>query len=293
MPDRQQLDFAEFVNLLAVPRPICQNHSVFAFSLHKSGSTFLYNMLQEIADRVGLTYLSIEDRRFALGISPKELPAQTTNIFEPRGYLYGGFRYLEGFECELVRKCAKILLVRHPLDILTSLYFSMTKSHVYPGKSGRLLETLEKRRTLASTLSVEQFALRQADWVFSRFMTYQPLLDDANLTIFRYEDVIYDKSALLSQICRHFGWHIPTHEISSVAARQDHIPDVEQPDQHIRQVHPGNSRKYLSADVREKLHIIFEPILKAFGYIACDEPPSKVLRGLTAPSLTPFLPDDD
>ena len=68
--------------------------------------------------------------------------------------------------------------------------------------------------------------------------------------------------------------------IVEIAARYDVIPDAESPDQHVRQVHPGNHRKYLSANVIEFLTGYFDPVLRAFGYKPCATPAHAVLNEL-------------
>jgi hypothetical protein len=66
-----------------------------------------------------------------------------------------------------------------------------------------------------------------------------------NVATYRYEDVIFKKRIWIDDLCSWFGWDISSDLKGSVAARFDVVVDVERPDQHIRQVKPGNHRRHL------------------------------------------------
>jgi hypothetical protein len=265
MMTSQRLDFDYFKTRLNIPPITSEHESLFAFSLHKAGSTLLYNMLRDLAPYVGLPYVSLEDQLFSEGIGYDELPINAGEIFSGTGCIYGGFRfYNSGYSIPNISERKKILLVRHPLDILVSLYFSLTKSHGLPG--GGLTSAFVEKKNNALKLGAEQFALQRSMTILSLYLSYQPILADKNLVIFRYEDIIYDKVGFLREICTHFGLCPPQNVIDEIAARYDIIPANDSPDQHVRQVHPNNYRKHLSPDVIEFLTEYFSPVLQAFGY---------------------------
>lgn len=278
MPQQEKIGYNEFVELIDIPPPASNRASCFAFSLHKAGSTLLFNMLGELSRSAHLTYFSLEDRRFALGYEADQLAADIVRIFQPHGYMYGGFRHLKSYSTPLMRDSSKILLVRNPMDILTSSYFSVSSSHISPGDHGGFLNKFRKNRTRAREQSIDEFVTHRSQALFASYMSYLNLLSDPNMAIYRYEDVVYDKVRFLTEICNHYQWSIPERRIREIAARHDRIPTTELPDQHIRQVHPGNHRKHLSTATIDALNAEFDPILKAFGYRSSGILASSVLR---------------
>jgi hypothetical protein len=272
MAATQRFAFDEFIVKLNIPPPASDRASCFAYSLHKAGSTLLFDMLRDLAPHVGLTYFSLEDRLFALGIGHGEKPLTHGDLFAATGYLYGGFRWFDP-ACKIAdfKTCKKILLVRHPLDILVSRYFSFTQSHSNPGGGNESVfaDHIQKQRNLAAKLDVEQFALQIAQERLAYYLSYSPILTDKNLAIYRYEDIIYDKAEFMRQICAHLGFRVAEDVIDEIAARYDVFPQDESPGDHVRQVHPGNYRKHLSPNAIEFLLEYFDPILRAFGYKPC------------------------
>ena len=95
---------------------------------------------------------------------------------------------------------------------------------------------------------------------------YKRLCEEINVKTFRYEDIVYEKVKWVGDICDHFGWDVPEKIRAEIAARHDHIPQMEDESQHIRQVHPGNYKKKLELDTITELNDYFSDELKFFGY---------------------------
>jgi hypothetical protein len=57
-------------------------------------------------------------------------------------------------------------------------------------------------------------------------------------------------------------------QLEAIAARHDIIPNVERPDQHVRQVRPGNHRQHLRRDTIKSLNHSLSDILARFCYNA-------------------------
>lgn len=270
MKDKRSLmtDYEKFISELELPPTQTDSPSVYAFSLHKSGSTLLFDMLTELAPHVGYTYFSLPNKLFSNGINPKAPLPGATKFFEDKGYVYGGFRNYPDSRSYVLPELSefkKILLVRNPLDTLVSMYFSERKSHVIP-KVGEYREIMLKQRESALNMTLDEFVReRYKSWI-TAIKSYVRILDQENLYIFRYEDIIYEKKTFLIDICRIFGWKADSNEIDRIASKYDVFPDKENEDQHIRQVHPGNHKKHLTDETRYFLEMKFSDVLEAFGY---------------------------
>jgi len=259
-------EIEKFINELQLPATQSEMPSVYAFSLHKAGSTLLFNMLMELAPHVGLSYFSIQDQMFINGIAPNANILETAKLFKPTGYLYGGFRfYPTAYKLASLGQYQKILLVRNPMDTLVSMYFSRQKSHVLPDK-GSLREIWLKRRKNAVEQDIEEFVRDKYQSHMQRIKSYVEILSQENCILYRYEDVIYDKLGFLKNICNHYEWNVEESVLQEIVSRYDIFPETENQENHIRQVHPGNYKKQLSVETQQFLEEEFRDILEAFGY---------------------------
>jgi hypothetical protein len=257
----------KFIEELTLPPTKSDAPSVYAFSLHKSGSTLLYNMLSELAGHTDMAYFSLQDQIFANGIPNNvEIPG-TQNIFKENGYIYGGFRFLPtSYEIPNLCNHKKILLIRNPLDVLVSLYFSRKSSHKIPEK-GKLREMWKKKREKVQNEDINDFVLNEADKHLKRMESYNQLLSDVNLRIYRYEDIIYDKKEFIHGILDFFEINVAEKKIDKVVDKHDVFPEAENESEHVRQVHPGNYKKHLAKSTIDTLNLKFGAILAAFGYL--------------------------
>lgn len=259
--------------MLTPPPPASDRESVLAFSLAKAGSTLLYNMLHELAPLAGLTYYSIEDALFAADVSPNRRPALIGNVFAQTGYCYGGFRQFPAYPIPILHSTRSIFLVRDPRDMAVSLYFSMMKSHVLPdatGDEGGARADFERSRSQTASVPIDQWVASAAVVQYTRmFEGYlaQGYLWRPNIVTYRYEDVIFHKAAWLADICDWFGWNVDRGALDAIAARFDARPEGENPDQHVRQVTPGNYRKHLSQGTIGHLNALFGEYMRLFGYL--------------------------
>jgi len=67
--------------------------SVFFLSVHKSGSTMMNNLIRNVCELVDYEFVDIQSFYFNEGVPDTDIPANTKNIFKPKGYVYSGFRY--------------------------------------------------------------------------------------------------------------------------------------------------------------------------------------------------------
>jgi len=92
------------------------------------------------------------------------------------------------------------------------------------------------------------------------------LLDDPQLKLFRYEDVILNKAQLMRDICTHFHWPIDEVLIGQILSWADVIPTEERPAEFVRRVLPGDHKNKLSPDVIARIDDILGDSLQVFGY---------------------------
>ncbi len=249
-----------------LPEP-AEMGSFFAFSLHKAGSTLMFAMLEEYCYQVGVPTINPFGTAWLNGIRSNSIDMSIEDIFKTKGYGYLGFRFFftfeSSFDFSLVRK---VLLVRDPRDILTSLYFSVSYSHPKPKIEGDVSKYLEETRNLALKMDINQFVLERADAIRAKFERYSSALTSENLRIYRYEDVIFQKADWLSDIISYFELPVHMDLIRAIADKNDIRPEKEDPTMHIRQVAPGNYKKHLSDRTTELLNEIFFSILDRYNY---------------------------
>jgi hypothetical protein len=247
----------------------------FAFSLHKSGSTLLFNLLrgaalrsQSAACNKRMGYVSIPDDLFNAGtpesvmldpgfVSPVSLDEQDT--------IYGGFRFVPAFlDGQHLKGAGLMLLVRDPRDVLTSLYYSVTKSHVMPqGEAGKLMKA---HRESVSAMAIDDFVLNQArnsDWV-QRYRRISSLKHQGKSWC--YEDVIFEKSRWFDEILDYLELDLPARLRTELVKREDIVPASERPENHVRQVAPGDHRRKLKPETIEELNALFAGPLAEWGH---------------------------
>jgi len=61
------------------------------------------------------------------------------------------------------------------------------------------------------------------------------------LTVYKYEDVVYEKRKLLSSVITILGLKRNRGLVTAIAKQFDIVPEAENEYEHTRQVHPGNS----------------------------------------------------
>lgn len=241
--------------------------SVLAFTMPKSGSVLLDRLLCDLTATLKLPYVSIMEEYFKLGISDDLIPKETSAIFKPKGYCYGGFRYLpKKFEIPILHDVKKIVLVRDPRDMLVSDYFSMVRNSPTYGKKRENLETSEKSEDFDQETPIDEYVLHLRERFKAFLDQYQHLCETDDLKIYRYEDVIYDKVAWIDDICRYFDWPIDRSTQQIIAERYDVIPITENGGKLVRQVHPGNYAKKLKPDTIDKLDDYFADCMIFYGY---------------------------
>ena len=219
--------------------------SVLALSLPKAGSVLLDGIVRMLCQQVPITYVSVMESYFASGVIETDIPPRTSELFFDKGVCYGGFRYYPTqFEIPISESAPAILLVRDPRDMIVSLYFSALKSH--PSRGGG---SANPAATAAAEMDVDAYAMKMTKMYKLRLSGYVEFLKRRPDTkVFRYEEIIYDKVKWVRDICDHFQWSVAEDHRANIAKHWDVMPDSEQPEAHVRQVHPGNFRNKLKTE---------------------------------------------
>lgn len=256
---------------VAPPARVHDTRSVLAFSMAKAGSTLLYDLLSTACYKADLTYFSIDDYLFRHNVASDHRPISIGSVFSEQGFCYGGFRQFPAYPIPILHSCKSVLLVRDPRDMLISLYFSLRTSHGIPEPSG-------KSAVADQMIAARQHALNanMSEWIRSNISSYvrmfegyvaQGFLWRPNVRLYRYEDVIYEKADWLRDMADWFGWTLPDEWIAEVAARFDVIPDVPDPTEHIRQVHPGGHAEHFTAADVALIENGLREYMTFFGYL--------------------------
>lgn len=252
---------------MELPSP-STNESFFAFSMHKAGSTLMEKVLTDYCKVRSIPVVSPHASAWLNSVSTGAIGKDLEKVFRVKGYAYLGFRHYLTFETDFdMGKVKKILLIRDPRDMLTSLYFSRKYSHNVPKKEGSAKTGIIEGRDSASQQDIDSFVVEKADFYVRQFGIYkQRLISLPNTRVYRYEDIIFEKVEWLKDMLSFLGDELPDRTIRQIVSPHDIIPAKEDPKSHVRQVTPGNFRKHLSEKAIETLNRKLNAALTAFGY---------------------------
>jgi hypothetical protein len=252
-----------------LPPPLSSKPSCLMFTQPKSGSKMVRGILRELAKQSGLQPTGPGGAFFEAGIPQSEIPASTSEIFFPTGYFYHFSNVPTEYAIPI--DAPALVHVRDIRDVLVSKYYSLRDSHPEPGDSvaSDKKRAFLQQRGMLKGMDVDEGVLRLATRGVAdmmRALRKRAAYEGAMLT--RYEDMVYRKEDWAHDVCRHFGWDRPERAIFRAVAPFDVFPDGERPDQHVRQVHPGNYKKKLKPETIGKLNELFGEELEFFGYPA-------------------------
>ena len=250
----------------------------FAFGVWKSGSTLLNQVLIYLAQRNDANWVSIPDDLFLRNIDfAGDYSSYVPERLIQPGNVYGGFRSFPRSLTALptFREGRKVLMVRDPRDALVSQYFSFAKSHYIPdgdeGEGPR--RDLKRVRKALGTMSIDDFVIQQAASMNEAMMSYRPILSDEQLLVLRYEDIIFNKSELLTILCDHFGWHVNDQDRADILHHVDIRPGKEDASKFIRKVTPGDHIDKLKPETIEAVNRQVKEAMDTFAYSAIAPTP--------------------
>lgn len=259
MTDGKQVPFL-------MPSPSNQD-SFFIFSIHKSGSTLLNNILVDICKKSKINYIDIEGTLFRYGYMPAHIIGDISLLFNKKGFCYLGFRSFWIENIFDISENKSILLIRDPRDALVSHYFSYLYSHAIPTR-GPISNNMSINRKNMIKKNIDEYVLQPhlINSFKNVFINYEKLILHKCSKIYRYEDVIYCKYEWIKDMLNFLNIDFNSNELKKISKKHDIFPIKEEPKNHIRQVNPGNFRKHLNRNTIEKLNSVFDKILWLYAY---------------------------
>jgi Sulfotransferase domain len=256
------------IEIPSTSRPDFDSCYVFAFP--KAGSVLLNNIVKMLMQDSGVPIIDIPADFFNNGVNLDTAVFDYSSLFLEKGYCYAGFRYppisLQGMLRRL--RGPKILMVRDPRDMLVSLFYSLKFSHPIPQQGTVQFYASMRSEIDKSKGTLDEFCLANASGYHDIYNRYAELIDDENVKIIRYEDIIFEKKKLAVLLCEWFSLDINQGRLNNMLAPLDIVPDTETPTEHIRQVKPGDHMRKLQASTIEFLNTTYRDFMRTFGYQA-------------------------
>ncbi|MEM6820974.1 MAG: sulfotransferase domain-containing protein [Verrucomicrobiota bacterium] len=219
-------------------------------------------MITAYCKEVQISRFSLFEQAFRQGVTTSDVDSDAIVCLRREGYVHTGFRHFPTFDLHIADGHPVILLVRDPRDMLVSKYFSIKESHHIPNGQ----EALLRARDFSKTISIDDWVVRNSHQYVHSFNEYTRRLKQDSLTVFRYEDYIYNKVDWLGKSAEVLRLPIKKEIVEKVAERYDFIPESEVESEHVRQVHPGDHRDKLSSATITNLNDIFESFMRAYDY---------------------------
>lgn len=258
--------------LVDLPKSIDKD-CAFILGVRKSGSTLLNKIILDLCYHNQVPTFSIADRAFEQNLLVKDWQncGEIKQVIKD-GIFYIGFRNFPAFMAEdnLFQNRKKIFLVRDPRDAIVSEYFSVAYSHSLPKASdsneGGAREDILRRRDESKFQEVDEYVLKNAAHMNRTIMDYVNSLsvDDPNLKIYRYEDVITQKRPWIKDMAQFLALDLPESLLENLLQRHDVIPSKETSNKFIRKALPGDHKEKLKPETIEKINLIFRDILDKF-----------------------------
>ena len=188
------------------------------------------------------------------------------------GIVYSGFRdYPTILRKErLFYEAPRLLFIRDPRDALVSEYFSNRATHMLPNSTGEKYDDnsrlMEKLRDDALKTSIDEFVLDRAPFFEATAKHLYPEILAKTALVLKYEDYIFSKLELVKIVAHHCGLIVSQNAMQVIANEIDLRPPVENPNEFVRRVTPGDHKEKLSPATISKLNTILSTVLLTFGY---------------------------
>jgi len=256
------------------------NQSIVFFTMRRSGSSYVSDLLIRMIKESGMTVMNLAAYYYNGGNIKRFLYRSGMvgmAINKKQGYFYGPFRFF----CNGISDMDKfkiILMLRDPRDVLVSEYFSIAYSHPLPSQENpeapKYAHYMADLREQALEMTIDKFVLDAAHGAFNNFYNYyaiystyiQELLNKPNVFFTKYEDMVTDFKTWLYAINDFMGINVKKDVIDQIISEADFGVDKEDIYSHKRQVTPGDHKRKLKPETIAALNIRFGSILDALGY---------------------------
>jgi hypothetical protein len=241
--------------------------SIMFLTMHRSASSFINaSVLGPLAAELGYERLDpfLEAKRAGL----HKLEVNIDPLADRRNTVLGPIRQPTQIrDVSLFDEWRKILMLRHPLDVMTSWWFYTAYGQSMNGV-GVMARRLQEQRDRALELGQEGWLRFVAPKVLERYENYRlRYANRPNIRLFRYEDMIEDWRGFCSGFADAAGVDPPKAWLAQmVELGREFTPSEEQPHKHKRQVTPGDHGRKLNLEMIKELTVLFEPTLVWLGY---------------------------
>jgi hypothetical protein len=248
------------------PRPEFPSCAVFAFA--KSGSVLVNAIVRQLMAEARIPVFDWPEIWYARGIDTATFQCDLTQAFPPDGYCFGGFREIPRsfLGAPALRRLRKVLVVRDPRDMLVSRYFSTRFSHGFEARGTPQFSQLMRQLIEDGEMDLDRYCLFYSWIVNTDFFLHRDIIRDPLTLVLKYEDFVYEKGYLIDKISNWFNLDVAPQRRSDIAAQYAGRPVAERPEQHIRQVHPGDHRRKLKPETITALNAILAEFMITFGY---------------------------
>jgi len=244
---------------------------VLFLGVRKSGSSIFFSITEALCKRAKVNFVNFVERFFQSNLdeSAWRFVPSLAGLIQP-GNAYGGFRSapfcIAG--SPHLAQAVTMLFVRDPRDALVSEYFSNAYSHSIPqGDSGAgARKELLAKREAALAAPIDDYVLANAGALKRTYEEYREFFGGRRPRLFRYEDYIFRKEALIAEIGQAMGYTFDDHYVKLVLSWADVRPQGEDPRRFVRKVSPGDHVDKLSPACVNNLTALFRPVMKDFGY---------------------------
>ncbi|MFI5202919.1 MAG: sulfotransferase domain-containing protein [Flavobacteriales bacterium] len=237
--------------------------SVLFFTLNKAGSNIAHWLIEPVLTKKGLVHIDWEGY-WATNPEIRENRLFSNHpdgsLFKNTGFYYGPLRHY--VHLRNTGEFKIIVMVRDPRDLLTSHYFSMTKSH--PVLTKKYLD----KRIKALKTTIDEHVLNYAhDFhkTFSDYINY--LAGKPNVILLTYEEMVTDTLGWCRKLDEFLGTNgdfansVPELQRKGVFASKK-----EESGEHVRKIQPGDHKEKLKPATIEQLNHIFADVLKKLSY---------------------------
>jgi hypothetical protein len=237
---------------------------------HKCGSTWIEGLLGRISEKFDLPFFSPESYEFQAGRNLTDRISVINNLVQEGGRVLGVFRaYLPVFEEVLSKGRKGFILIRDPRDVVCSYYSSIGGNHALP-KEGTGRTSLIKVRSIAQKNSLEEcITLGHFDFLFENMLNVARLSRYSGVRMFKYEQVLFDPSSLVSNILELLGVCANNHDLRefvTLAHWSNQSEDLRRIG-HIQSPIPGRYLSELSFTAQEYIQTKYPSVFWELGYI--------------------------
>lgn len=270
-----------------------QQKSLAFFTVHRCASSFVGQLLSDLALEKGIIPIDIEGFVHASpGVAPidqqlidfhRSCSGNTDSnksidesickrFFRPHGLFFGPIRDPRCINQVLSEDGTKsILMLRDPRDVLTSLYFSILHSHAIPNNPNAK-QTLLRLREEGSQVNIDQYiSYLVAEWAGNYRMYCTVLVGRPDVMLLKYEDMVADFPSWFDRLTNFWQIELRPRIRDKYLQRANFDVKREDKNAHKRKVTPGDFRAKLRPQTIEMLNYEFRDVLDLLGYSTSEK----------------------